>query len=971
MSISWTLATHATDTASGPGGSAAYSPTLGLWVAVGQTATVGNGHVLTSTNGTTWTQRSIPSSQQFSGVAWAPSLARFAAVSVFSTDVITSSDGVTWTLRTGSSGNSWQGLVWSPDLSLFVAVGGAGVDTFMTSPDGINWTDRAVGIQANSWKRVAWSPSLTLFAAVSTSGTNRVVTSANGTAWTYRTASEANQWSGIAWSPTLALFAAVARTGTHQVMTSPDGINWTNRTVTSGNWRDVAWDPQGAQFVAVDATNGLSMYSTDGITWTTVVVTNTTWITVSAAASAPSGGAPPFIATASTNTGSDIMAGGGPISSTTGNAGGGESLTINGSGVNGGFQAGCIVAISPHGAIASAHGTIDTATTQINPITGDLSFQYATNVNVVSSTQLTCTTPAGYKISDVIVVNPYVAATPNVAFWSDSGFTYYDPAISSILPSSSYGVGGITATITGTNLFGFDPRNNGGAGANLTQQILFTSSGFTGYATNVNVVNSTTITCTVPAHVVGQSTVVNVELYASVRLVGPDSRYHYTWSPNSTLTAAFTYLPLWWKLDLSPLTEIVGSDISGIEESFDLFPYQFEIYQIDEPDPFELGLDILFNAKLIFKGTTFNYVQSSAPDDTGWWVSTNDTFAGASNVVSHSIPKDVRGFSEVAILASDTDNNGIFGGSPGIAGVWKNKLIYSPGGYTVGTTSPTLRLFDGTFDRLVATIPNTSAGVVPKAVMSILVANNEIYLSTLDTGSTYADWSGRVFVFDVLSGVLSPVGAAFPAGHIPYSLAWHDGRLWCGTHRQNQGVSGRVYFIRPDNDTAWTQDYDLSTASVGSVASICSYKGLLYVGTTAAAGTFAKLLVRGVDNSYSTSDTGTGGTARTSNCYLAQAVFQSKLYASYWNNDTTAVSKIKSFDGTTWTTVYTGSGTTLVPFNAFPQDQTTLLAIGGGRHINGTLLSTTNGTSWSDYTAFLTQGLTNATGVPAYGVVVV
>jgi hypothetical protein len=358
---------------------------------------------------------------------------------------------------------------------------------------------------------------------------------------------------------------------------------------------------------------------------------------------------------------------------------------------------------------------------------------------------------------------------------------------------------------------------------------------------------------------------------------------------------------------------------------------------------------------------------AATPDDKGWWLSLDDNFAGAAYIVSSSVPRNPRTFAEISAFAASS--TGMMGGFPGPCGVWKNHLVYAKGGYTVGTEYPPIHLFDGSFDREIAVLPAAS-GAVPKAVMSILVQGGTIYLSTLDSGSSSADWRGRVFSLSIETGVLSQIGTTFPAGHVPYALAWHLGRLWVGTHRQSSAASGKIYFIRPGIDTDWTDDYTLSSSSAAGCTSLLSYKGLLYIGTTAAAATFAKVLVRGVTDAYTTSLTGTGGTAAANNGFLALTEFGGNLYASFWNPDTPLISTIRKFDNSSWTTVYTGSGTTLVPFVGFPQDEDVLFAIGGGLTYSGALVSTPDGTTWSNRTTFLTQTSPEATGIPAFGVVV-
>ena len=109
----------------------------------------------------------------------------------------------------------------------------------------------------------------------------------------------------------------------------------------------------------------------------------------------------------------------------------------------------------------------------------------ATNVVVVSSTTITATTPAG---SGTVTVTVTVSGQSGSL---TSGFTYVVvPTISSVTPNNGGTAGGTAVTITGTNF---------AAGATVT---------FGGTAaTNVAVVNSTTITATSPAHALGAVTV--------------------------------------------------------------------------------------------------------------------------------------------------------------------------------------------------------------------------------------------------------------------------------------------------------------------------------------------------------------------------------------------------------------------------------------------------------------------------------
>jgi hypothetical protein len=105
---------------------------------------------------------------------------------------------------------------------------------------------------------------------------------------------------------------------------------------------------------------------------------------------------------------------------------------------------------------------------------------------VVNQTTITCTTPAGTAgTASVLVTTPSGTNAPNTLF------TYFaTPAVTGINPSSGSTAGGTGVTITGTNFTGATGVTIGGAAA-----------------TNVSVVNASTITCTTPAGNAGAASV--------------------------------------------------------------------------------------------------------------------------------------------------------------------------------------------------------------------------------------------------------------------------------------------------------------------------------------------------------------------------------------------------------------------------------------------------------------------------------
>lgn len=438
-------------------------------------------------------------------------------------------------------------------------------------------------------------------------------------------------------------------------------------------------------------------------------------------------------------------------------------------------------------------------------------------------------------------------------------------------------------------------------------------------ATSVVVVDSELITGVAPAHADGAVNVVVTNTDGQI----------------STLVNGFLYFTPWW-------VQTNTTVIDGV-------PYSvfFYVHQCNPPTD---GLWIKTSVDPPF-----------VSDPNGWYLSTA-AYTGSVTVAPNGSPSDPRTWANIVAWA--TGDTGMLGGSPAASCGFKNRMLYPATGYTVGTHYPPIRVFNGAFDHELVRLPPTVAGGVPRAVMSMLTANGTIYLSTFDSGTTSADWLGRVFQLDLESGQLTPIGAPFAAGELPYALCWHMGRLWCGTNN-GIGTVGKIYFFRPDIDTTWTLDHSAATDGAGGIDSLCSFQGNLFVGTDNAAGSRGKVLKRDTLGVYTVSLTGTGGTAHINNGYLALTAFAGALYASYWNNDGTAISKIQKFDGTTWTLAYTGALGTLRPFILLYADNGILFAVGGGMSLTGAIVTTPDGTTWTDRTANLPE--TGHTMLPMIG----
>jgi len=153
-----------------------WSPKLGTFVAVGA-----NNYIITSKDGVTWTQASVAgftSTYEIHSVCWSEELGKFIAIA-WSTDfddtaVLTSTNGTSWTENVGAP--IFSDIVWSPALRLFIAPS-LNTNHVFTSLDGLDWMSRAIP-SAAAMKAVAWSKDLGLAVSVGGSVNNsQIITS--------------------------------------------------------------------------------------------------------------------------------------------------------------------------------------------------------------------------------------------------------------------------------------------------------------------------------------------------------------------------------------------------------------------------------------------------------------------------------------------------------------------------------------------------------------------------------------------------------------------------------------------------------------------------------------------------------------------------------------------------------------------------------------------------------------------------
>ena len=237
------------------------SVTTGVYAAVATNSSI----AASSTDGITWTQRTMPTSAAWWPVTVNPNTGVFVAIADQTSIAASSTDGITWTQRTMSSSNFWRGVTVNPTTGVFVAVSGGGGTIAASSTNGITWTDRT--IIGGDYNTVTVNPTTGVFVAISWGG-QVAASSTDGITWTQRNLPSVAQWNCIAVNSSTGVFVAIAF-GQTIAASSTNGTTWTARTLPSAGWRSVTCNPTTGIFAAVaDGPTTIAASSTDGITWT-------------------------------------------------------------------------------------------------------------------------------------------------------------------------------------------------------------------------------------------------------------------------------------------------------------------------------------------------------------------------------------------------------------------------------------------------------------------------------------------------------------------------------------------------------------------------------------------------------------------------------------------------------------------------------------------------------------------------------
>ncbi len=399
---------------------------------------------------------------------------------------VSSDSGATWTPR-GPDGN-WVAVTSSADGSkLAAAMQNYGGSIYTSTDYGLTWTAVGPG-PGYPWTAITSSADGTKLAA--TNFTNGIWTSVDsGATWNHQPYTPSASWTSIASSADGAMLAATMYNG--YIWTSTDsGQNWTPRESVR-YWRSIASSSDGTKLAAA-ATSGKIYTSTDaGINWTARESARD-WRAIASSADGNKLAAVDFASniytSAPTTITPTVAACSGPASFTN-----------------------VISAISPGPASEAAQ------TVALN-VTNNNSALFLVPPSITSNGTLTFTPNniAGNALVTVTAVDNGGTANGGVDTSAPQTFSIVVtptlPSVISISPATGSTAGGNVVTITGSCLTGATSVSLGGTPA-----------------TGVNVINATSLTCTVPAHAAGAVSV-NVTTPAGTN----GTNYFYTYiAPNT------------------------------------------------------------------------------------------------------------------------------------------------------------------------------------------------------------------------------------------------------------------------------------------------------------------------------------------------------------------------------------------------------------------------------------------------------
>jgi hypothetical protein len=321
------------------------------------------------------------------------------------------------------------------------------------------------------------------------------------------------------------------------------------------------------------------------------------------------------------------------------------------------------------------------------------------------------------------------------------------------------------------------------------------------------------------------------------------------------------------------------------------------------------------------------------------------------------------GFSDYSTFTINSLNGGltIQMTSPRPAVLQDGTVYYAS---STGSSQNVLRGWNGTTDRQIFQVTN-GTGTYGTLINAVCAANGRVYFTAWMSGTTASSTGvGAVFEHNPSTNGTRQLGATFAVDQIPFSMCFAYGKLFVGT--VSNASSCKVYWMRPDIDTAFTLDTTFA-AGESAVTDLAVFQGQIYAAllnrTLAGSGRVAVRTTLGV---WSSSDTGTidgnGAHGSTRGYYslmtwppedsglsTTSCLFATRLGMT--EDSATGATALRKLSSGTWSTVQNPSGLLLVPLMAVSSSQIVpvLIAAGGAVYYYST-----DGTTFTTAAANLT-----------------
>lgn len=520
----------------------------------------------------------------------------------------------------------------------------------------------------------------------------------------------------------------------------------------------------------------------------------------------------------------------------------------------------------------------------------------ASSVIVLGSTSITCVAPAHPAgVVDVTVTTP--AGTSSTAGTAND-FSYGLPTVTALSPTGGPTSGGTAVTITGTNFVS-------GATVNF-------GSGYP--ATNVNVVNSTTITCVTPAHPVGVAEVTVTTPAGTSSTAGTANDFSYglptitALNPTGGPTTGGTFVTITGTNFVSGATVAFGGtnypgmNVSVISSTtITCYAPSHPVGTVDVTVTTPAGTSPTAGTAndYVYGGPTITSISpSSGPTSGGTLVTitgtnfvtgatvafgpglsaTNVTVVNSTTITCVTPPRNTPGTVEVTVTTSAGTSLTAGAGNEFTYVTGKLAMVTQPSNAVNGVafaTQPAVRLTDNFNNNLAL------AGVVVTASISPGTASLSGGTTATTNASGIATFSNLKVVGTAGNYTLtfSATGVT-PVTSSPFALGAGAATKVVLTTQPSGAVSGVALTGAPVAQLRDSGNNNVTTSGVVITASLATGSGTLS-GTTSAttnssgAATFSNLIITGNPGNYSLTFSSTGLTSATSASFSLTAAYAS------------------------------------------------------------------------------------------------